>query len=69
MNDAAIAEKIKSYWRNRGYDVDVGVFECEYETSHGSVQKYHTVRSDTVNGLPPRFRGERDIACSTRRRP
>lgn len=68
MNDASIIETIKSYWGRRGYDVDIGVREYGFQTPNGSIYKSYAIRSNMVDGLPQWFHGERDIACSIKRR-
>lgn len=45
-----IKDKIVTYWRERGYEVNVTLRECEFTSVMRS--KRFDIRSDLVNGLP-----------------
>jgi len=49
---------IREYWRQRGYDVDVGVRQIAEQRRDGKPFHYPAIRSDMVNGLPRGYRGD-----------
>ena len=51
MNETECAARIRAYWKERGYDVNVRVETVKHLNHVGSY-----VRSDMVNGLPRSYR-------------
>ncbi len=48
----ALQQRIKDYWQERGYDIQVDVVPSEYDAKVRSVR--YDVRSQLRNGMPPR---------------
>lgn len=56
LTDADIVARIEGYWRERGYQVEVGVRFCEEPQPHPhGPARYYAVRSNMRNGLPRRY--------------
>ena len=47
------AVRVREYWRERGYDVDVSTRECR---ERPSTAPYRAVRPNLVSGLPRDFK-------------
>lgn len=51
-----LREKIREYWADRGYDVDVDLVDAGFVAAMRSART--DVRSNMVNGMPRRRRAE-----------
>lgn len=58
MTELQIIERIRKYWRERGYVVDVGMRECGATGLKNKEYKYTAIRSGMIDGLPADYRGE-----------
>ncbi|MAI92118.1 hypothetical protein [Ponticaulis sp.] len=63
-NDGArkLKDKIESYWRDRGYDVNINLVEGGFIAAMRSGRT--DVRSNMVNGMPTRRGGGSDHSAS-----
>ncbi|MEM1104868.1 MAG: hypothetical protein AAGH87_00645 [Pseudomonadota bacterium] len=68
-NDGAqrLREKIREYWAERGYDVDVDLIDAGFVAAMRSART--DVRSNMVNGMPRRRRIDENKAGRTDYRP
>ena len=59
MSEETWVSRIREYWRQRGFDVEVGVRDVTENNPRGNgTIHYRAIRSDMVNGLPRGYRGE-----------
>lgn len=47
-----IANRIRQYWEERGYYVDIAVRDIAYRRDNNNNASYRAARSDLMNGLP-----------------
>lgn len=59
MTDDDLSRLIRSYWRERGYDVRITPAGYGVPDSLGRINRYTELRSNLVDGLPPEWTGDR----------
>ncbi len=62
-----LREKIREYWAERGYDVDVDLVDAGFVAAMRSART--DVRSNMVNGMPRRRRADENKSGRTDYRP
>jgi len=60
-----LKEKIESYWRDKGYEVDINLVEAGFIAAMRSGRT--DVRSNMVNGMPSRKEVSKDASHARRK--